>query len=153
MKKKPYSQRTDIEKIESNWKKSLSLLHNGEYSSAIVRSVTAAEIAANFVIREELQEKRNIESDFVDVLLRWANGIEGKFNRIILPLSKRNASEHSHFKKIKKKVEDINEERNFIVHGGQFKDRMSAKKLIMEVKDIIELLIREYKNNFRLKKA
>jgi hypothetical protein len=46
-KKKPYSERTDLEKIKSQWKKTTGFLERGEWSSAIVRAATAAEIAAN----------------------------------------------------------------------------------------------------------
>ena len=87
-KRKPYSYRTDIEKIESNWTKTRGLYDRKEWSGAIVRAATAVEIAANLVIREELQVARSLEKDFVDNLLLWANGIKGKFDKLILPISK-----------------------------------------------------------------
>ena len=48
--KKPYSERTDLEKIESNWTKTRGLLKREEWSLAIVRAATAVEIAANLVV-------------------------------------------------------------------------------------------------------
>lgn len=53
-KKKPYSERTDREKLETNWGKTLKLMEREEYSMAIVRAATCAEIATNIVIRTEL---------------------------------------------------------------------------------------------------
>jgi len=150
MKKKPYSKRTDIEKIRSNWKKTKGLLKRKEYSGAIVRAVTAAEIASNFLIREELQNKRKIEEHFVDNLLIWANGIQGKFDKIILPLFKTNTLKHKRFKEIKSKVENINKQRNYIVHSGQFKNKKISIVLLKESKNIIEALIKEYQKNFEL---
>jgi hypothetical protein len=83
---KPYSQRSDTEKLESNWRKTLGLFERDEHSMAIIRAGTCAEIAANIVIRSELVQKRHLESQFVDSLLRWSNGLDGKFSHIILPL-------------------------------------------------------------------
>ena len=87
-KRKPYSERTDLEKITSNWKKISGLIGREEWSSAIVRAATAAEIATNLVVREELEVKRGLETDFVDHLLEWANGIQGKYQKLILPVTK-----------------------------------------------------------------
>jgi hypothetical protein len=36
-KRKPYSKRTDYEKISANWKKTLALFKKGEYSVSIIR--------------------------------------------------------------------------------------------------------------------
>jgi hypothetical protein len=51
---KKYEDRTDIEKIQSNWKKLSGLYSRREWSGSVVRAATAAEIASNLVVREEL---------------------------------------------------------------------------------------------------
>lgn len=148
-KKKPYVDRTDIEKIQANWNKTQTLYKKKEYSGAVTRVATAAEIAANFVVREELQVKRNIESDFVDSLLVWANGIQGKIDKLILPISK-NSGYHDKFRKMHAKIREINKERNLIVHGGHFGSNLKTKKIIEDTKTVIESLIRVYKPEYRI---
>ena len=129
--RKPYSEKSDIEKIESNWKKVSGLFDREEWSSAIVRAATASEIATNLAVREELQVKRSLESEFVDSLLKWANGIQGKFDRLLLPVTK-GTTIHNKFKKIKGGVTEINNERNAVVHSGQFKKKTTAEKVCLD---------------------
>ena len=147
--RKQYNERNDIEKIESNWNKTRGLFNRGEWSAAIVRAATAAEIAANIVIREELQVKRNLEKDFVDSLMIWANGIQGKFDRLILPIVK-GSQKYERFKAVKLKIGKVNNERNSIVHSGQFKKHITAKTIISLSKEIIETLVQQYSENFTL---
>lgn len=147
--RKPYSERNDLEKIKSNWNKLKGLYDKKEWSSAIVRAATAAEIAANLVVREELVGKRNLEKDFVDSLLIWANGIQGKFDRLIFPLLK-NPENSDIFNALKSKINDINKKRNSVVHGGQFMKKSTAKEIINLSKEVIETLVKPYKENFKL---
>ena len=128
--KKPYSQRTDSEKLKANWGKALALFNRSDYSAAIIRAGTCAEIAANIVIRAELIQKRQLESDFVDNLLRWANGVRGKFEKLILPLSE-NTKRHSFFKKHSKAISKLNEVRNEIAHIGRFASKLEARELLL----------------------
>ncbi len=151
-KKKPYSERTDRQKIDAQWKKTIGFLERGEWSSAIVRAATAAEIAANHYIREELQVKRKLEVNLVDSLLKWANGVDGKFRNLILPLSRENGTEKN-IKALKKKVESLNAVRNSIVHQGQFKKESTARAAADQAKEVILGLVREHKPRFSLKKA
>ncbi len=146
----PYSERTDIEKIKSNWNKTRGLYNRKEWSGAIVRAATAVEIAANLVIREELQVKRNLEKDFVDNLLMWANGIYGKFKWIILPILK-GSGNYNIFTTATSKVDRINKERNSIVHSGQFKKSSTAKEIIILSKEVIESLVQQYEEKFTIK--
>jgi hypothetical protein len=150
-KKKPYSERTDLEKIKSNWTKTHGLFKREEYSMAIVRAATAAEIAANLVIRKELEEKRGLDFEFVDNLLIWANGIQGKFDRLILPVTK-GTKKHDVFKKVKNKVSELNKERNSIAHSGQFKKESTAIKMVNLAKEVIEKLVGRYEKKFKLQK-
>jgi hypothetical protein len=54
--RKPYADRTDVERLQSTWRKLSGLMNRKEWSSAVTRAATAAEIAANIAIRHELQE-------------------------------------------------------------------------------------------------
>ena len=148
--RKPYSERTDIEKIKSNWTKTWGLYGREEWSGAIVRAATAVEIAATLVIREELQVKRNLEKSFVDSLLIWANGIQGKLDRLILP-SVKGSTKDKAFTAIKSKISNINKERNTIVHSGQFKKSETATRIIKLSKEVIEALVQPYSKGFTLK--
>ena len=96
---------------------------------AVIRAVTCAEIAANIVIRAELIQKHKLEPDFVDSLLLWANGLSGKFSRIILPFVK-GTSQHAKFKKHDNAIKKLNKYRNEVVHGGRFASMKHAKDLI-----------------------
>ena len=127
--KKPYSLRSDTEKLESNWTKTLGLFDRDEYSMAIMRAGTCAEIAANIVVRSELVQKRGLEPRFVDSLLRWANGLQGKFSRIILPLFE-GTPQYATLKKHHKEIVTLNGARNEIAHGGRFASKKSAENLL-----------------------
>lgn len=148
-KKKPYDERSDVEKIESNWKKICGLWEREEWSSAVVRAATATEIAANLVVREEFIDTRGLDADLVDHFLRWANGIQGKFDKLIIPAIKGKDHEKA-FKSLKKRVGDINGERNAIVHSGKFINKKDAKKIIAEAKEIITSMLEPYYDNFEL---
>ena len=147
---KLYTERDDIEKIQSNWRKIKGLLGNEEWSSAIVRAVTATEIAANLVIREELIDCRNLDAKLVDHFLRWANGIQGKFDKLIIPTIVGKGHAKS-FKALRKQIEDINLARNSIVHTGSFSSGSASRKIVSEAKVVIEALIEPYYDNFKLK--
>lgn len=149
-KKAVYSKRSDLEKVKSNWRKTKGLFTRGEWSTVVIRAVTTVELSANYVIRKELQEKRKLEKEFVDHLLIWANGIRGKFDKLLIPLFRKTDFEKD-LKKLKKKVEDINKVRNIIVHSGQFKKEVTALRVMEESKEIIETLISEYERDFKLK--
>ncbi len=126
---KLYSQRSDTEKLESNWKKTVGLFERKEYSMAVIRAATCAEIAANILIRAELIQTQKLEPDFVDSLLRWANGLNGKFSRIILPFFK-GTSQYAKFKKHDHAIKKLNKFRNEIAHGGRFASMKHAKELV-----------------------
>lgn len=149
-KRKPYSERTDLQKIRSNWKKIDGLYSKDEWSSVIIRSATASEIAVNLMIREELVNKRELDENFVESLLRWANGIQGKIDRILRPLSV-NSENPLVSKATKLKIRDINDERNSVVHQGQFKRKSTAKRIIKLSKEVIETLVNRYETDFELK--
>jgi hypothetical protein len=140
----------DLDKIKSSWRKTLSLFEKKEWSSAVIKAAITIEIAANLVIREELEIARKLDSEFVESLLIWANGIHGKFTRIILPVLK-NTERFTAFKKIQEQVFYIDEERNSVVHSGITKQRRTAEKVLGTGREIIETLVREYHAQFELK--
>jgi hypothetical protein len=148
-KRKPYNERSDIDKIQSNWTKIRGLYDRGEWSGAVVRAATAAEIATNLAVREELQYTRDLDADFVDSLLKWANGIQGKFDHLLIPVTK-GASNHSTLKQLKTDVGTVNTERNGIVHRGQFKNRRGATTTISKARDLILRLVDLYYDDFDL---
>ena len=149
-KRKPYSERNDIEKIGANWRKMEALYQKKEWSSAVIRSAIASEIAINLMIREELVNIRKLDEQFVENLLKWANGIQGKIDRIIRPLS-RDSKDPLVSSMIISKLRNINNERNSVVHEGQFKRRSTAKRIIMLIKEVIESLVKRYETDFKLK--
>jgi hypothetical protein len=138
--KKTYSKRTDTEKLESNWTKTLGLFERAEYSMAIIRAGTCAEIAANILIRSELVQKRGLDPLFVDSLLRWANGLQGKFSRIILPLFAGSAR-HATLKKHIKEIGAVNDARNELAHGGHFASKKKAESLLRVAHSVCNSLI------------
>jgi hypothetical protein len=147
--KKPYDERSDLEKIQSNWNKVNGLFNSEQWSSAVTRAATAAEIAANLAVREELVKKRGLDKDFVDHLLIWANGLQGKFTKLIVPISK-GAAYHDSLKKLQSNINEINRERNAVVHRGEFKKKSTTHRIIEESQTVIETLVGIYHKNFEL---
>ncbi|MGX7877194.1 hypothetical protein ACVDG8_012160 [Mesorhizobium sp. ORM8.1] len=84
--KKPYSERSDLEKLQSQWNKLSGLHLRDEPSAAIVRCATAAEIAANYAIRTEWARQTEFDAATIDQFLRWANGLHGKVTRLFVPV-------------------------------------------------------------------
>jgi hypothetical protein len=145
---KAYEKLSDLENLQKQWKKLSGLHTREEWSAAIVRAATAAEIASNYAIRQELISKRNLESGFVDNLLRWANGLSGKLEHLLIPLTSKENDKADKMKELRKLAEDINLQRNSIVHQGEFCNENEAKRAIDKTQDFIVGLIRLYEPNF-----
>ena len=152
MSKKTYEERTDLEKLQSQWHKLSGLHTREEWSAAIVRAATAAEIAANFAIRAEFAEQSALPPDFVDSQLRWANGLAGKIDRLLIPLTAQNKERHETMKALKAKAEDVNRKRNAIAHQGEFCSEEEAKATIATAHEFITDLVQVYDSDFALKK-
>lgn len=148
-KKKPYSQRTDAQEIRTNWFKALGLFDRGDTSACIVRAATCVELAANLVIRRQLQDKHQLPSGFVDHLLKWSNGIWGKYQHILLPLFE-GTSRIKPLKALRSSIEFVNGERNSIVHSGKFTGDLTAREILREARKVVLVLIRRYEKNFDL---
>lgn len=152
MPKKKYSTRTDIEKLQSQWRKLSGLHSREEWSAAVVRAATAAEIAANLVIRVEFKSRSEFSEEYVNEMLKWANGIVGKFDRLIQPLWMDDANKKKHFKKLKSVVGAVNELRNKVVHQGEFCNQGEAEAVIEKAEHLILNLVLMYEPEFSLKK-
>jgi hypothetical protein len=149
--KAPYEQRTDLEKLQSQWHKLSGLHTREEWSAAVVRAATAAEIAANFAIRQEFAASSRFDAEFVNGLLRWANGLSGKMQRLLDPLWKSQGEKHKHIKELRKLAEAVNERRNAVAHQGEFCNKGEATKAIGNAEQFIHKLIRLYDPAFKLK--
>ena len=144
-----YSRLPDLERMKRNWNKTLGLFDRGEYSVAIIRAVTAVELACNWVIREELVRGLKLPSGFVDRMMVWANGPHGKYDKLILPICE-GTPRFRRFKAVRKHLDKIWKERNSVVHQGQFKGKATAEGIIQAAHKVIMALIREYKPGFTL---
>ena len=148
--RKPYSDRTDLEKLQSQWWKLSGLHSREEWSAAVVRAATAAEIAANIAIRQEFQAIGSFPPKFVDSLLIWANGLKGKLERLLVPITK----DTDHGKVIsglKSLAIDVNDIRNAIAHKGEFCSEKKAKEVIAKSQEFIEGVVSLYEAGFKLK--
>lgn len=148
---KAYEKLSDLENLRKQWRKLSGLHTREEWSAAIIRAATAAEIAANYAIRQELISKRNLESEFVDNLLRWANGLSGKLERLLIPLTTKETDKAEKMKELRKLANDINQQRNSIVHQGEFCNEEEAKIAIGKTQEFIVGLIRLYESSFDIK--
>ena len=149
--KKTYAELTDIERLQKQWHKLSGLHTREEWSSAIVRAATAAEIAANFAIREEFETRSELDANFINHLLRWANGLAGKLDRLLVPLSAGNAKKHKTMKQLKALANKVNSKRNAIAHQGEFCNEDEAKEYIEHAREFITNLVRLYDQQFTLK--
>jgi len=138
--KKKYADRSDLEKLKSQWTKIQGLHSREEWSAGVVRAATAAEIAANIIIRHRLNDS-NLEPDFIDHLLRWSNGIQGKMQKLIQPLCK-DLYEKADFSKMQKLVNEINKERNDIVHSGYFCSEKKSREIIEKSRQFIIMALK-----------
>jgi hypothetical protein len=140
-KRLPYAERSDLDKLQSQWNKLSGLLSRDEPSAAIVRCATAAEIAANYAIRHELARKSELEDEVVDYLLVWANGLRGKMERLFLPIYFVGRRKDRVAKALFASADKINKVRNEVVHQGRFSDGQEADELIAEAKRFIDLIV------------
>lgn len=148
--RKPYSDRTDIEKLQSQWWKLSGLHSREEWSAAVVRAATAAEIAANIAIRKEFQAIGTFSPDFVDSLLHWANGLAGKLDRLLLPITKGTAR-YAKVSRLKDTATAVNKVRNAIAHRGEFCSERKAAEAIAQSKKFVEGIVQLYEPSFELK--
>jgi hypothetical protein len=138
-KKTPYDERSDDKKLESNWHKAMKLFQRKDWSACVIRAATSAEIAANIHIRKFLSVDHNLPPSYVDYLLLTANGLDGKFKRLIMPAAKHRGI-WDNLKALQKKIETLNNHRNSIAHAGKFKNKSDAKMACEHSMAIIQRL-------------
>lgn len=151
MARKLYEERTDLEKVQSQWHKLSGLHTREEWSAAIVRAATAAEIAANFAIRAEFTAQSELDPAFVDSLLRWANGLAGKLDRLLVPVTTASKKKNKTIKALCAKASEINKKRNAVAHQGEFCSEDEARAVISTAHKFITTLVRLYEPTFVLK--
>jgi hypothetical protein len=145
-------ERTDPEKVWANWNKTLGLLERDEYSVAIVRAAVTLEVAANIVIRAELVKKRKLPVHFVDSLLKWSNGLTGKFDKLIYPILK-GSSKHESFKALAADWQKINDERNSVAHRGDFKGKSVAVDVVTKARKVLRAMMADYEPSLKFGKT
>jgi hypothetical protein len=153
MKSKSYWDRTDLEKVRSQWTKLSGLHIRSESSAAIVRAATAAELAATFAVRNEFKARSQFSPRFVDSLLLWSNGLNGKFERLLIPLTSDDLAKNEVFKSVHVLARKLNDKRNSIVHRGEFCNAKEARAMLETARKIIHRLVRPYDKGFRLEKC
>jgi hypothetical protein len=146
----PYNDRPDLDKIQSQWNKIGGLMARGrDWSAAIVRAATAAEIAANVAVRQRFATS-GFDNSFVDSLLKWANGVEGKFARLIIP-SETEEVRKAQLVRLKVHADRINLKRNDIVHRGAFAEKIEAAEIVELAKQVVHGLVQHYHPTFVLR--
>jgi hypothetical protein len=148
--KTPYWDRSELDRIQTQWHKLTGLHSREEWSAAIVRAATTAELAANFAIRAEFSARSQFGAEFVNSLLRWANGLAGKTDRLLIPLTAGQEKGEA-VKTLKPMSETINAKRNSIAHQGEFCNAAEAKAIIEQTKTYVETLVQLYEPEFVLK--
>lgn len=149
--KKPYDDRSDLQKLQSQWTKIQGIFdRKKEWSAAIVRAATATEIAANIAVRERFKTESQFSKQFVDSLLVWANGIDGKLKRLLIA-SERDGRRRRTLNGLKVSVERLNAKRNAIVHRGVFASGDEAAEYVRLARKIATSLVRPWEPKFKLK--
>lgn len=69
-----YEERTDEQRMYSNWTKATKLFERSDWSACVMRVATSAEIAANLYIRQFLQGDYALPATVVNALLLGATG-------------------------------------------------------------------------------
>ena len=149
--KKPYSTRSDLEKVLSNWTKTRGLFSRGEYSISIVRAATTAELAINYAIRQELNVNRKLPLEFVDKQLLDANGLRNKLDRLFVPIFA--GTKHEIWAKdLRREFMKLNKQRNDIAHRGEFRKKETARDHLQLAERELQNLISKYEKPFKLDK-
>jgi hypothetical protein len=149
-KRKPYEQRSDLEKIQSQWVKLTGLHDRTDWSAAVVRAATATEIAANFAIRREFAAQHELDASSIDKKLKKANGLRGKIDTLLLPLLE-GGDKYDVVNSLHKITKKINDKRNGIVHRGEFCSKREATNLIKNCQTFVHGIVRLYEAGFTLK--
>lgn len=146
----PYEQRSDVDKVRSQWTKLSGHHSRTDWSAAVVRAATACEIAVNLAVRREFAQRSQLSEDFVDGLLQWANGLSGKVTKLLLPLLEGQQKYAAINALCNNHVQAISTKRNAIAHQGAFCAEADATALIARCRQFVEGVITAYEPAFAL---
>ena len=104
-------------------------MRRNDLSAAVVRAATAAEIAVNLAVRQGFSNRSEFDAEFVNGLLKWANGLAGKVQRLLRPLLKGKPT-YDIVNALCSLARSINDKQNDIAHRGEFCDHDEATALI-----------------------
>jgi len=149
-KKKPYQDLDDLEKLGKQWRKLSGLHHREEWSAVIIRAATAAEIASNLAIRREFGARSEFNAKFVNALLIWSNGLQGKVTRLLKPLYE-GGPRAKELNRLINVMERINIKRNAVAHAGEFCSSGEADAIVDDCRTFVEGIVRLYHPDFKLK--
>lgn len=148
--RKPYAERSDLEKIQSQWVKLTGLHDRTDYSAAVIRAASATELAVNYALRNEFSAQSQLNSKFIDSLFIWANGLNGKVDRLLLPILA-GSPKHATVKGLWPLAKKINKKRNEIAHSGHFCTNKEARDLITNCQTVVHGIVHLYDLDFLLK--
>lgn len=77
-------------------------------------------------MRKFLIGEHGLPSSYVDALLISANGLDGKYKRLIKPAAEFKNTWNS-VKSLQKKIQALHDHRNGVVHAGKFKLKSEAR--------------------------
>jgi len=100
-------------------------------------------------IRQEFAARSKFDAAFVDKLLRWANGLTGKLDKLLLPMLDGQAK-HGGIEKFCKLARKVNDKRNDIAHRGVFCSKKEATALIADSKKFVVGVVGHYVADFDL---
>lgn len=80
-------------------------------------------------------------------MLKWANGLDGKLNRLLLPLPARKEKKDA-LKKLNLRAREINKKRNEVAHSGHFMNENEAREVLTVSCAFIDTLVSIYYPNY-----
>jgi len=110
------------------------------------------ELAANLVIEAELVHKKSLPREFANHLMIWANGLRGKFEKLIYPILREDPAFSQIRSSIDKVWRRVNKQRNSVAHSGAFKKRKTAFAAINDAHFVITQLVSPYDSSFNIEK-
>ena len=147
--RKPYRDRDDMERLADSWRKL-----NGFMTS---RRMVGRDHARRDRGGDSCQHRHparataasSARAGICRLLLKWANGLAGKIDRLLNPLHTTKARK-ALFMSLRTKAEKINDFRNQVVHSGNFMNENEAKDIVAVSREFIETLVGSYHQGFKL---
>lgn len=131
--KTPYTKRSLQEQMETNLKKTKRLLDNKEYSTSIIRGVTALDLYTTGLIKKKLLEK--LSQNLTDDILKKYKSIPVKLTFLLKECYGFSAADR--FSEQYNQISKALETRNKIVHEGRFSNKSTAEKIVQNIDELI----------------